>query len=491
MHGQLSQLPESITRMLGTTRRGDMMFPEDSPHIFLNPESCCLFQEFVGIQSSDTTSCGSILTHKFVRGGVRERRTRRPVNDAVSKDDFIALTKIVEAHIGNQPFKITAGILHSTRLASTGLAQLDDTVIRRLLLRCKRRLDSRRSNADARANKLALTVPDMDQVLRFLGCLRDDHARLAEPPNAEKDWRAIVENNLTRLPVGFAALPRACTTLSQMYSELLKGKNKNHAIRAALTAEQLELAFAALAAAAPSATGRAIPANLAAIALPTLPADVQARLAATAGTALAGAVILTREWLSRPKGAAAARIQQEGVAAEVEWEAAETSSKAGEAEERSVVLMTPAAARTGPSPSAPSPAVAVHPAGSAAQSSSVVAVKREWGEGRCSGGVLGGVSCDPAAAPMKREAKRRRVGDGGAGDPGRACTRAQEEAFFAAGDALVRFECMHIRFQLQVRGFFPQILHACAHTNFFVRWCRFFRSRVPPSPPPNRHRCPA
>jgi hypothetical protein len=246
----------------------------------------------------------AVPSHVIVPVGSGKPKNRKPKsNNSLSKLDSIALTKIVRS-VGNHPFKPTAEMLQSARIAAKGLADLDDEAVRRQCLLIKRRLDSESRNQAASANKQALTEQQMDQILRLLGSIRDDHAAQGEPPNTGKDWRAIIAVSADRLPPAFASHPHASTTLSQMYSELLRGKNQGHIVRAALTAEQLDAAFAVFAAAAAAAritAAGAVAAHLAALALPSLPADVKERLAAMS-TALPSPVVLAREWCRRSRG---------------------------------------------------------------------------------------------------------------------------------------------------------------------------------------------
>jgi hypothetical protein len=434
---------------------------EEKQHVDVNSSPGQRNHGMVGSQRSDevvnSTTSVPALTAKCIRGGgVRGRRTRSPRN-AISKADSIAIENIVREHAGNTPSNITADILHITRHAATGLAHLDDAAIRRLLLECKRRLGSQRSNNDARANKQALTAREMDQVLRLLGRIRDDHVECNELPNIEKDWRAIVAENAERLPAGFAARHRAGTTLSQLYSELLRGKNKGHAVRASLTAEQLDVAFAVFDAVRGASTStrviarsRAIPADLAARALPLLPADITARLASTTGTSLTGAAILAREWQSRkrtapattppkPEDKAPPLLSTQGIltgpppqlypapaparqlptqdsvscgravdernglsdheATALEWGAIGTLPETEE-DKFFVELLTPTAART----EIPAVAMQLYPADGTlvAHFPAGAAVKRETEAGRGQDSVLGGYSWEPYAAPGKR-----------------------------------------------------------------------------------------
>jgi hypothetical protein len=254
---------------------------------------------------SNAAARPAVPTHKFVRVAPGEPKNRKPKTHVLSKLDSIALTKLVETYVGNHPFKPTAEILQSACIAAKGLAGLDDAAVRCQLLRIKRRLDSASRNHAASANKQALTEQQMDQILRFLGSVRDNHAAQDEPLNTGKDWRAIIAASADRLPFDFASRPHASTTLSQMYSELLRGKNKGYIVRAALTAGQLDAAFAAFAAAAAAAripAAGAVAADLAALALPRLPADVKTRLAAMDILVPGGAnVVLAREWCRRSR----------------------------------------------------------------------------------------------------------------------------------------------------------------------------------------------
>jgi hypothetical protein len=281
---------------------------EPNPHLRINlsPLQC------------SPTSSDPILKEQCVRGGAREPRRRTPKQDAISKPDALALAKIVEHHPATQPFKPSADTLQRARIATSGLAHLDDNQLRRLLQQERRRLSSKHINDAARAAKHALTPAETDQILRLLGRIRDELAALRQPQNAEKDWSVILAASAGALPPGFPGRPAAGTALSQMYAELLGGKNKGHAVRAALSAEQLDAAFSALAAAA---VGRATPPSagrLAALALPRLPADVRARIAeldppppgsagaAPPARAPPALVALARVWLGRGGGSAAA-----------------------------------------------------------------------------------------------------------------------------------------------------------------------------------------